>query len=82
MELAHLGRLPERFHVVVVIVLQDAPDDDGSELIEVQRGIQTVILCAALPKILFHLSRQGRHVDVDEVEVLFNFLNQIAVLRR
>ena len=59
MELAHLGRFPESFHVVVVVVLQDTPDDDGREFIKIQRGIQTVVLYATDAGNPFPLFRGG-----------------------
>ena len=82
MKLAHLRRFPECLHVVVVVVLQDTPDDDGREFIEVQRGIQAVVFGAALPEILFHLPGKGCHVDVYEVEMLLDDPLEVATVRR
>ena len=72
MELTHLRCFPEGLHVVVVVVLQDTPDDDGREFIKVQRRIQPIVFSATLPEILFHLSGQRRHVDVNKVEMFLD----------
>ena len=58
MELAHLPGFSEGLHVVVVVVLQDAPDDDGREFVKIQSGFQPVVSGTALPEIFFDFSGQ------------------------